>query len=198
MAISNGFDLKRKTGKCYNSYVVAFAAGKYADKEVLLWLKTHHAALWGESVCGGAIEGLRLEMVKWLHEEQQCEWSDIAGSMAAKSKNLPMLKYIHSKNDGGVPTKHSSVEDRGHFSLSAVVSNNPKILSWCRKKRLLVDSWGSGGEPTLYYQSILANCTRVQAWLFRHSYRLPADDSDYDDMMERHRSDLSSTAEEHT
>jgi hypothetical protein len=47
LAIRNGFDIRRKTNKCYNSYVVAFAAGKYADKEVLMWLKTQHAALWG-------------------------------------------------------------------------------------------------------------------------------------------------------
>jgi hypothetical protein len=151
----------------------------------------------GRSVCGGAIEGKRLELVKWLHEDQQCEWSEIAGSMAARSANLSMLKYIHSKSDGGAPSRYSSVEARGHFSLSAVVSNSPRILSWCRKKRLLVDNWWRNGEPTLYYQSILADCTRVQSWLFRHGYRLLDTDSGYAAMMQRHSSDVC-TAEEST
>jgi hypothetical protein len=191
LAISNGFDVQRRTDKCYNAYVVAFAAGKYSDKEVLLWLKTHHAALWGESVCGGAIEGRRLELVKWLHEEQQCEWSDIAGSMAAKTNNLPMLKYIYSRKDGGAPTKSSSREDRAHFSLSVVISNNLQLLRWCHKKRLLADGF-EGGEPILYTQSLMSRSTALQPWLFKHGYRLPADDDEYNDMMERHHNDSDS------
>jgi hypothetical protein len=65
LAISNGFNVERKNTLCYNSLLVAAAAGKYADKEVLLWLKAHSTALWGESVCGGAIVGRRLEVLKW-------------------------------------------------------------------------------------------------------------------------------------
>jgi uncharacterized protein Veg len=74
LAISNGFDVGRKTtvSYVYSSLLVASAAGKYADKEVLLWLKARYPALWGESVCGGAIEAGRLEVLQWLHEEQQC------------------------------------------------------------------------------------------------------------------------------
>jgi hypothetical protein len=73
LAISSGFDIERKTNKCYNSYRVAFAAGKYADKEVLLWLKAHHTVLWGESICGGAIKAGRLDMLKWLHDGLRVE-----------------------------------------------------------------------------------------------------------------------------
>jgi hypothetical protein len=70
LAISNGFDVERKEEQRCNSWLVASVAGKYADKDMLLWLKSHYTALWGESVCGGAIKGGRMEMLQWLHEEQ--------------------------------------------------------------------------------------------------------------------------------
>jgi hypothetical protein len=196
LAISNRFDVGRKTtvSYVYSSLLVASAAGKYADKEVLLWLKAHYPALWGESVCGGAIEAGRLEVLQWLHEEQQCAWNDYSGSMAAQTNNLPMLKYIYHKRDGGAPLKNSSREDRASLSQAAVDSNNLRILNWCRKKRLLVDGY-ERGEPIMYIESILTDSTSVQPWLFKHGYRLPADHDEYDDMMERHCNDPDSSSE---
>jgi hypothetical protein len=161
LAIINGFDVKRESGFYYNAYVVASAAGRYAKKEVLLWLKAHYTAVWGEFVCGGAIRGRRLEVLKWLHDEQQCEWSDIAASMAAQANDMPMLKYIYRKHDSDTPTKHDDRESRGHFSVSAVQSNYVTLLRWCKKHRLLVDGY-ERGRPNMYIQSIMSNCTAVQ------------------------------------
>jgi hypothetical protein len=161
LAISNGFDVERKIPFVYNSYVVAFAAGRYADKDVLQWLKTHHTVLWGESVCGGAVKRGRVDMLKWLHEEQQCDWNVVVRSAAAQSNNLPMLKYIYRKRDGGIPSKHDERELRCDLALSAVHSNNVTLLRWCEKHRLLVDGYARG-DPNMYNQSIMSNSTAVQ------------------------------------
>ena len=154
---------------------------------MLQWLKIHHTALWGESVCGGAVVSGRLETLKWLHEEQQCEWSDLAGSMAARSNNLPVPKYIYHKREGGIALQHHHVTERHELSECAVLSHNPKILSWCEKKGLLVNSYG--GHRGLYELSLDTDCKLVQRWLFKHGYRLPADHEEYNAMMERHRDD---------
>jgi hypothetical protein len=195
LAIEYGFNLYVQSYMHYNSWRVANAAGRFANKEVLLWLKIHHHTLWGESVCGGAVEGKRLAMLQWLHDEQQCPWSDIMGNLAACSNQLDMLKYIYRKRDGGCHGRHAVLGERYDFSMNAVQSNNPTLLSWCEKKRLLCnghgdDVWG------LYHQSIVSNCTAVQPWLYRHGYRLPADDENYAAMMERHAGE-DQTAENH-
>jgi hypothetical protein len=189
LAISNGFNVERQSRYLYHSWLVAFAAGKYADKEVLLWLKTYYRALWGESVCGGAIEGGRLEMLQWLHEKQQCAWNDVAGSTPAKQNSLPMLRYIYRQHAGGVPSKHDERVERSHFAICAVQSNNLTLLRWCAKRRLLVDGFVRG-DPNMYLQSITSNCTVVQPWLFRHRYRLPVMHDEYAAMMARHQNDL--------
>jgi hypothetical protein len=195
LAISKGFDVERKDEQRCNSWLVAAAAGEYANKEVLVWLKSHHATLWGESVCGGAIRSGRMEMLQWLHEEQQCEWSSTAGSIAAQSNNLEMLKFIHSKNDGGTPSKNSYREDRIGLSLSALLSSNPEILDWCRKKRLFVDGVGHrDSKPVMYAASIAIESASVQPWLYKHGYRLPAGHKEYRAMVERHRNDPDSSS----
>jgi hypothetical protein len=195
LAIECGFNLYLASDTRYNSWRVAHAAGRYADKEVLLWLKAHHNTLWGESVCGGAIAGRRLAMLQWLHDEQQCPWSVIAGREAACTNQLDMLKYIYRKRDGGCHGQHAALVERYDFSMNAVQSDNPTLLSWCEKKRLLCnghgdDVWG------LYHQSIVSNCTRVRSWLYRHGYRLPADDENYAAMVARHAGE-DQTAENH-
>jgi hypothetical protein len=195
LAIGSGFNLYRQRDLRYNSQRVAHAAGRFATKEVLLWFKANHNTLWGESVCGGAVEGKRLAILQWLHDEQQCPWSDIMGNLAACSNQPDMLKYIYRKRDGGCHGRHGELVERYDFSMNAVQSNNPTLLSWCEKKRLPCnghgdDVWG------LYHQSIVSNCTAVQAWLYRHGYRLPADDENYAAMMERH-ADEDQTAENH-
>jgi hypothetical protein len=187
LAINNGFDVERKNNLCYNSLLVAAAAGKYASKEVLLWLKTHQAALWGESLCGGAIKSGRLEILKWLHDEQQCAWSEYSGCMAAQSNNLSILKYIYHKGDGGFYGQHNHRAERSELSQCAMLSNNPKILSWCEKKKLLVNNYD--GALGLYEHSLIVNRPLVQQWLYKHGYRLPVDHEEFTAMMERHSND---------
>jgi hypothetical protein len=106
-----------------------------------------------------------------------------------------MLKYIHRQNDGGMPSKHSCREDRVGLSLSALLRENPEILDWCRKKRLLVDGIGHrDSKPVMYAASIAIESASVQPWLYRHGYRLPAGHKEYRAMVERHRNDPDSSS----
>jgi hypothetical protein len=142
--------------------LIALQAGKLADKETLLWLKTSCHCLWRGALCNGAIVQGRLDLLKWLHEEQQCNWTTASGCLAARHSQLAVLKYVYSKF-GVVPEPDAARAERVRFSLSAVESDSTELLQWCYNRQLLCDSTGS--EERLHARAVRLLHFNAAKWL---------------------------------